>query len=204
MENAYELFEIFSNSKKLKEFRKIYFETIDTPVLYKVMSNKPEWFSYSKGVYDADKLMKGTFFEFGMVPIKGHKFDNIITEFIEHGQTVPNSVKAIRFEGENNFLYTHSVGFLKRGKNFTSYPVLKINEDIYNLCMIQNRYFSKVTVDDLSKYSDFFSVGEEPYKIVSESSMEDLYRTGRLNIEQYKELLNSYQKEVELVKTLRR
>lgn len=195
MEKIYERFEIIPDVIRLKAFREEYINTVSKPVLHKIITNRP--MIYYSNVYESKKGI----FELGIVPLK--KDDKkVIRNFTEYG-AVNKQVKAISYM--NKVIFVTMLGPLeKTGITYKISPVIILNEDIYNLIRIQNRDFNNITVDDLSKYSDFFRVSDKPYSIISESRLEDMYRTGELSLKKYKEKQESLEREAILVKTLRK
>lgn len=190
----FELFEILPKSERLKKFREEFIRTINKPLLFKVISNTPYWFISNKS------YKKGSFFEFGLVPL-AIQDESVIKTFINHCPG-KDEVKHVKIDNKHYFLYTPGT-IVKRGRTFTTLPALVINEDVFNLVKIQNRDFKSVTLDDLQRYSSFFEVKDEPYTTIYESRLEDLYRTGDLTLQQYKETILRYEREETLIRTLR-
>ncbi len=196
----YELFKIYTDVDKLKALRAAYINTKKSPYLKKVTSNTADWFYYNKGIYSKDNVKKGQLFEIMYQP--SDRYENaIVNNFIFRGPS-RNEVKCVEFEGKKVFMYTPFEIF-KNGSKYRVLGVLPITEDIYNLTKIQYRDFDAVTTDNISKYKRFFTVANTPYCIIYESRLEDLRRLQALDMEEYKNLLNSYEKETKLVKTLR-
>lgn len=196
MEKVYEKYEITPDITKLRAFRETYIATLNKPVLHKVITNKPMVY-YSNGLYERKKGI----FEFGVVPLK--KDDNkIIKSFTEFG--VENRcVKRIKYM--DKIIYIAFMGPLeKTGSTYRISPSILLSEDLYNLIKIQNRDFNNVTLDDISRYSEFFTVSDKPYSVISEDRLEDMYRTGELSLNAYKEKVDSLEREEILVKTLRK
>lgn len=196
----FELYEITMESEKLKAFRKAYIDTFKGNLVNRIISSSPVWFNYTEGLFDADKVLKGNYFEFGYLPIKRINKDFIIG-FIEN-PTLSSQVRAIKFEGKTYFIYLNS-NIVKNGRTYQVSPTLKINEDLYNIAKIQARDFSGLTVSDLSRYREFFKVGNIPYLTITENWIEDLYRNGHITREEYNNRLKKYENEVRLVQTLR-
>ena len=192
----FEIYEIIPNVEKLRLFREEYIKMLKSPKTFKVVSNKPNWFYYNKGIY----AHKAGFFEFGLVPTLDD-YQALINQFIYYAPT-KSQVKALRYNNENIFLYTTS-SIDKCGRTYRVSPVLLINEFIYNLVKIQNRDFDAINLDDLSDYKPFFKVSEEPYSIITENRIEDLYRIGEISHDDYINSLNKYERETRLVKTLK-
>ena len=192
----FEIFEIIPNVDKLKLFREEYIKMLKTPKTVKIVSNKPNWFYYNKGIY----IHRKGFFEFGIVPIE-EDHQSLIKQFIQYGPT-KSQVKALRYNNDNIYIYTPST-IDKCGRTYRVAPAIVINEDIYNLVKIQNRDFESICLKDLSSYKPFFKVSEEPYSVVSENRIEDLYRIGELSHQEYLDSLNKYEHEARLVKTLK-
>ena len=202
MKRRYDLFEIVPESEKLAAFRQAYVDTISQPSVYKVVSSSAEWFYFNHGIYDVKTHLKDEYFEFTFIK-KGDSYPRLFKNFIEYGPKHGSNIKAIRYNGEEKFLYTDS-NVITRGTKYSLEPVIPVSEDIYNLSQIQFRQFSTLELDDLSKYSEFFKVSFTPYASFSEEFIEDLYRTGKINSETYLSLLENLEKEMSLVNTLRR
>ncbi len=198
---TFNLYPIVANVDKIKIFKEEYLKTINGEITYKILCTHPEWFYFDKGIYDLDKAVKNRFCEFSLLPVCGHY--KLVNDYVSYGAQDSEFLKALRFSGKNIFIYTKS-DIAKRGRVYSVTPVIKINEDLYNIEMINLRNFSSVTTRDLSRYSDFFTVLDEPYQIIEEARIEDLYRTGKISLKQYKEQVKSYENEEILVKTLRK
>lgn len=195
----FELYEITMECEKLKTFKEEYIKTFNGPLINRIISSSPKWFE-SNGLFDADTYGKRNFFEFCIVPIK-----KINSSFIDRFvNTSLNSyqVKAVRFEGKDYYIYTTN-DIYKKGRTYTVSPTILINEDIYNIAKIQSRDFTGLAVSDLTKYREFFKISSEPYLVVTESWLEDLYRNGHISKEEYKNRITKYENEVNLVKTLK-
>lgn len=196
---TFEIYEITTNAEKLKVFRREYINNFVGNPVNRIISSSPAWFN-SKGLFDPKKDLKGSFFELGISNIKKVK-KGFIESFIELSP-LASQVKAIKFEGKNYFIYTNS-NITKKGSTYQVEPCIIINEDIYNMAKILSRDFSSLTVDDLSKYKEFFKVSDKSYLVITENWLEDLYRNGDITKEEYQERINRYRDEVRLTKTLR-
>lgn len=196
---TFELYEITMQCDKLKVFKEEYIKTFNGPLFNRIISSNPKWFE-SNVLFDADTYGKRNFFEFGIAPLK--KVNNAFINGFINSSLHSTQVKAVRFEGKDYYIYTNS-DINKKGRTYTVSPTILINEDIYNIAKIQSRDFSGLTISDLTKYRDFFKLSNEPYLIVTESWLEDLYRNGHISKEEYKNRITRYENEVNLVKTLR-
>ena len=196
----FEMYEITMESEKLKAFRKAFIDTFEGNLINRIISSSPIWFNYTKGLFDADKELKGNYFEFCTLPIKKAN-NSFISSFIENA-TLSNQVKAIRFEGKTYFIYSNS-DIVKSGRTYQLSPAMIINEDLYNIAKIQSRDFSGLTINDLGKYREFFKVGNKPYLTITENWLEDLYRNGHISREEYNNRINKYENEARLIQTLR-
>lgn len=197
---TFEIYEITMNSEKLKEFRQAYVDTFNGPLVNRIISSSPVWFNYDRGLFDADKELKGSFFEFGLAPIRRIR-KSYIDNFINIAP-FRDQVKAVRFEKKDYYIYT-PVDISKKGRTYQVSPTIIINEDIFNMTKIQARDFSGLTLNDLGRYRDFFKVSDEPYLVITENWLEDLYRNGHITKEEYLRRLGKYEDEVRLIKTLR-
>ena len=196
----FSLYPILPNSKKLEEFRREYIRTLNGNVIYRILCTNPRWF-YERGLYDVETILRKRFYEFAFIPYTEESRD-FLQNYIQYGATDIKELKALRVYGENNYIYTNR-DLDKRGRVYSVAPIIKINEDLYNLDMIRLREFSLITTDDLSAYSSFFTVGTDPYYEIEESRIEDLYRTGKITPSQYEQKIASYKREMKLVKNLR-
>lgn len=201
MTRKYELYEITSEVTLLEKFREEYIKSINGPVVSKVVSSHAGWYYYRDGIYDVDKMMKNAYFGLSLIPISGHS--KLVEDFIVNGASNKLELKAVRYEGKEIFMYVPAY-ITKRGRNYETSPIIKINEDIYNIGKIIARDFSSITIDDLKRYRDYFNISESPYVVIDEARVEDLYRTGDLSREDYKKQLEKYELEERLVKTLRK
>lgn len=202
MTKKYELYEILSDCEKLKKLREEYINSLSGNFVSKIVSTKQDWFFYNQGVYVVEKELKGAFFEMEFFPTSLY-YKSFISDFVLHGPSCNEFVKGISYDGKDKFIYTNSA-IVKRGKNYTVSPAFEISEDLYNLSKIQFRDFGAVTTEDLGKYSEFFIIGDNPYMIIDEVRIEDLYRTGQISRADYKDCLEKYEIEERLVKTLRK
>lgn len=198
-------FEIIPNSERLREFRRAFVNTIEIPTLYKVMSSKPNWFYYRRGIYDVSKQLGDTFFQFALVPIK--ETDEMVKvafdEFVKTGCVSTEHVKGITYEGQDNFIFSASVLMAKRGRNYNLNPVIPINSDIYNLSKIEFGDFLGISSTDLSQYSEFFNISDNPKEIISKSRLRENFDNGLITYPEYLERIERLEKEERLVKTLR-
>lgn len=196
MEKIYEKYEIIPDVNKLRAFREVFISELNKPILHKVITNKPLIY-YASNLYERKKGI----FEFGVVPLKKDD-SSIIRNFIDFGL---ENRYAKRVRHIDKIIYYGIMGPLeKTGSTYRISPVILLNEDVYNLIKIQNRDFDNVTTEDLSKYSEFFNVGDNPYSTLSENRLEDMYRTGELSLLEYKKKQESLEREEKLVKTLRK
>ncbi len=192
----FEIFEVFPNVKKLKQFREEYIRTFEGNIISKVISRSTKWYKYNEGVYAPSKIGLNT------IPIasvddllddsniKGNDslngYKNSIFNFINYGAGNVNQVKALKlmhdgdvefYKPVNKFVYLLQEPE-KRGVSYST-DVLVINEDLYNMAMIQFRNFiATTTPEDLSRYADFFSVSQSPYAYISEEAISDFQRCG--------------------------
>ena len=198
--SRYDLYEILTDTEMLRDLRKAYIDSLEKPYTKKVISNIPDWYDYNNGVFSMEKINKKRLFEIMFQP--SDRFEEEVVNYFLNAGPTRHEVKALEFEGETYYLYV-PMELEKIGKNYRTYGVLPITEDLYNLTKIQFRDFNAVTKDNLTMYRDFFEVSEKPYSIVYESRLEDLRRIKNYNQEEYNALLSSYEREIKLVKTLR-
>ncbi|MCI8330512.1 MAG: hypothetical protein HFE04_00250 [Bacilli bacterium] len=191
----FEIFEVFPNVEKLKQFREEYIKTFKGSLVNKVISRSTKWYKYNEGVYTPSKIGLST------IPIASlndllnndNKRDNSSIEllsdifnFINYGASNVNQVKALKLKHDGDVEFYKPVNKFvyllqepqKRGVSYST-EVLSINEDLYNMIMIQFRNFvATTTPEDLSRYADFFSVSESPYAYISEEAISDFQRCG--------------------------
>ncbi len=196
----FKLYPIISDTEKLKEERKRYIEMLGENVVIKILSSTPIWYSSGK-VFDFNKELNGRYYEFCTHPIKDkYGFKD---EFIEKGPYDGKSVLGVNVDNQRRFFYTAPTIY-KYGKSYIVEPSIEISEDLFNIYKILFRDFSHITLDDISKYREFFSVSNEPYMEFDEEVLEESYRLGNITLKQYKEKLDKALTEQRLVKTLRK
>lgn len=205
MSRQFEIFEITPNSEKLRTFRNSFVHTIERPTLYKILSSSPNWFYYRRGVYDVREQLGGSFFQFAMVPVKEDTktIKEAFNDFVKNGCVSTEHVKGIRYEENDRFIFSASVLMSKRGRNYNLNPVIPVSEDIYNLSKVEFGDFLAITTQDLSQYSEFFTVSDKPKLVISRNRIRENYENGLISYPEYLERIAKLDKEEKLVKTLR-
>lgn len=196
--HEYMFFEVIPNADMVRKFKEEFIKTLSEPLMYKLICNKIDWIRSSK------YITGDNFFEMGLIPLK--KSDKYaLNMFMNNTSAVVNvnRYKALTVNGNTTYLFVPCKPD-KLGRTYQISPVIKISEDIYNIAKISAGQFDMVTLEDLSKYSSFFSVADVPFMIKSEASIERRYRNGLITLDEYRDQLTKYQREERLVKTLRR
>lgn len=204
------VFEVSPNVEKLKQFREEYIRTFEGDLINKIISRSKKWYNYDKGVYvpsvigmsikpvaKVNELLAG--FD------SNNKRNDIfrvyassVNDFINYGVSGYNQVKALKVDHDNDVvLYKPGNQYFylleepqKKGTSYNT-DVIMINEDLYNMAMIQYRNFvATTTPDDLSRYSDYFFVGSEPYAYLSEEAIGDMQRCGYIDGKKMEEIIN--------------
>lgn len=206
----FEIFEVSPNVEKLKQFREEYIRTFEGDLINKIISRSRKWYIYNKGVYTPSAI------GMSIKPIakvnellagfdSNNKKNDIfrvyassVDDFINFGVSGYNQVKALKvnhdsdiefYKPDNQYFYLLEEP-QKKGTSYNT-DVIMINEDLYNMAMIQYRNFAATTTpDDLSRYSDYFFVGSEPYAYLSEEAIGDMQRCGYINGEKMEEIIN--------------
>jgi len=130
MAKSFELFEIISDSDKLKDLRKEYIGSIEGSVVSKIISSDQRWFYYNNGIYNVEEMMGSSFFEMTLIPLSG--YTKFVQDYINFGSLNRLCLKAIKYDGEDYFLLTTG-DINKRGRTYSVNPVLRLNEDLYNI-----------------------------------------------------------------------
>lgn len=199
-DHEYMFFDVLSDKTLMSKFKEEYVKLSKEPLLYKLIVNKIEWFNMGSIYVPSEK----EFFEMGLVPLKKFVF-NYKKIFIDDNRETINInryKKVVTKEGTYYLFIPY--GFIKIGRTYTSSPVIKVSEDIYNLAKISAGKFTDVTKDDISMYSKFFKVSEVPYMVKSEAYIEKEYRNGDITNKEYSSLLEEYTREEKLVKSLKK
>lgn len=197
----FELFKVVPNEEEIQRAKEEFISSLQTPALFKVISNDPNWFYYTKGVFSQDNMPGHKMFEIVFLPSDRNQKE-VISSFQEHNALV-EELKAVNFENDSVFLYTPE-DIMKIGRTYRALNVLPISETLYNIMQIINSNFEAVTKEDLSIYKRFIKrISETPYKTVYESELETLYRLHRITKKEYYRSIESLEKEVSLIRTLK-
>lgn len=213
MEKKYELLEVRPNVDALRAFREEYIKTFEGSPICKIISRTDKWYKNINGnkVYSSSKL------GIGVIPIlknskdfQNHFLD--MDKFIKYGPCNVLQARAIKMDAQDtesviNYFYLFE-GPCSTSSKLSGYktPALKIDEDIYNMIMIQFRKFNLTTTpQDLSRYSDFFTVGDAYAKLEFSASMiEDLYRCSVMSYDQINEMLEDLELQEIAINSLRK
>lgn len=200
-DHEYMFFDVLSDKTLMSKFKEEYVKLSKGPLLYKLIVNKIDWFNLGSSIYVPSE---NEFFEMGLVPLKKYVF-NYRKVFIDDNRDAINANRYKKVVTKDGTYYLFiPYGFVKNGRTYTSIPVIKISENIYNIAKISAGKFTDVTKEDLSMYSKFFKVSEVPYMIKSEAYIEREYRNGDITNKEYSSLLEEYKREEKLVKSLKR
>lgn len=204
----FEIFEVSPNAEKLRQFREEYIRTFEGDLINRIISRSRKWYNYSKGVYTpstiglsvkqiarANELLAG----FDAKDKKNKIFKyyaNSVSDFISYGVSSSNQVKALSIKHDDDIEFFKPVNqyyYLLEApqKKGTSYITdsISINEDLYNMAMIQYRNFEATTTpEDLSRYAEYFNIGDKPYLFVSEEAIEDWQRCGYVSEDKIEEI----------------
>lgn len=198
-DHEYMFFDILSDKTLMSKFKEEYVKFTKECLLYKLIVNKVDWFNMSSTYSPSEN----EFFEMGLVPLKKARFDYKKLFIDDNRDVISSRYKKITTKEGTYYLFI-PYGFVKNGRTFTSSPVVKVTEDIYNITKISSGKLVDVTKDDLSVYSRFFKVSEVPYMVKSEAYIEKEYRNGNITNKEYSSLLEDYRREEKLVKTLKK
>lgn len=206
MSEQFEIFEVKPRSEKLREFRKAFVDSIECPILYKIISSNSRWFYYRHGIYNVSEQLGDIFFQFGLVPIKekSENISSLFQEFVHKGPVFSEQVKGINYEGKNSFIFSSSVAMEKRSKNYQLKPVFPINQDVYNLCKIEHGDFLGIEDDDISRYAEFFDISDKPKLVITRHRLRENVNTGLLTYNDYLEKIERLQKQESLVLSLKK
>lgn len=207
----FEIFEVSPNAEKLRQFREEYIRTFEGDLINRIISRSRKWYNYSKGVYTpstiglsvkliarANELLDG----FDAKDKKNKIFRyyaNSVSDFISYGVSSSNQVKALSIKHDDDIEFFKPVNqyyYLLEApqKKGTSYITdsISINEDLYNMAMIQYRNFEATTTpEDLSRYAEYFNIGDKPYLFVSEEAIEDWQRCGYVSEDKIEEIMKT-------------
>lgn len=217
MVKKYELFEVRPNVEALKAFREEYIKTFQGNPLCKILSRTDKWYRSKNGLYTPSVL------SLGIAPLSKKEMDLKtkkkiidIDSFVRYGASNVQQVRAINVSAEPGvriykstprYFYLFEAPSMINRINGFSTPALELNQDLYNMFMIQFRRFGATTTpDDLSRYSDYFSViDENPSKFkFSDSLIEDFYKCSIMSEQDINMLFKNLEIEEQAVRSLRK
>jgi len=220
----FEIFEVSPNVEKLRQFREEYIRSFEGDLINKIISRSRKWYNYNKGVYSPSPIglsikpiamVNDLLVGFDSDSKRNETFRNYATsvsDFVNFGAYGSNQVKALSIKHDSDIEFFKPINqyyYLleepqKKGATYTTDAIV-INEDIYNMAMIQFRNFEAVTTpEDLSRYSDFFIVGNETYAFVTEMALEDFQRCGYLKESELEEIISKLETSQKAVLSLRK
>lgn len=212
----YESFEVFPNVEKLRIFREEFLKNFKGDLINKIISRSDKWYKYDKGIYTPSTIglsikplvVKNSEKEV----ISSHSTD--IRDFINYGIQDKKKVSALRLKSNSDVKFLNPINkffFLledpqKLGRTYST-TALEINEDLYNMAMIQCRNFlATTTPDDLSRYSEFFEVSDEAYAgiKINEQAISDFNRCGIISEGELRNILDTLEATQRSVLSLKR
>lgn len=211
----YELFDVTPNVEALRSYREKYLRLFEGDIIYKITSRSTKWYEHNKGVYTPSKI------GMGIIPLISKEklriqdafyseYRNEVNTFVFSGASNLQRAKALKhsMSGERritDYFYVidnpHKMGSTYRT------DAIKINEDVYNMIMIQFRNFiATTTPQDLSRYAKYFNVSDEAYAkfSLSDSFVDDLFRCNVMSEEDIEGLKNRLDIEKMAVLSLRK
>ena len=201
MQKVFEVYNVIPNSALLKKARQEFLSTLKIPV-YKILSSTPLVWLPRKEVYDFSERFGNVYHAFSYMPVRWFSLD-YVQKFINDGPAMPDNLRAIRYKGEDLYFYSTD-SIIKKGKKYEVPTSILINEDLYNLSRIQFKDFIGLTKEDISEYSEYFTVSDKPTSVISASHYEDLARNGLITTEQKEEILKNLELEPHFIKYLRK
>ena len=204
MSKKFEIYDICVKDEPIQCLKNDFINGLDEKTLYKVISSTYKCWN-SSSLYDFNKIFGRLFYDFTLIQ-KDYREEFIrkfMNDFI-YSCNSPKDVKGIVYDDKEVFLYSPVFEMTRKGKHFHVEPALLINRDIYNITKIQFGDFLSVLGDDISSYSQYFTVSDSPRDIVSEDLYEDLFKAGTLNREQYLRNVEYLERREHLVRTLRK
>ncbi len=216
MVKKFKLYEVKPNVEALKAFREEYIKTFKGSPLCKILSRTDKWYKSKSDIYNPSVLSLGIA-PLGKIEMERNKKIVDVEGFIKYGAINVNQVRAINVKKESSVkLYKPQVDYfylfegpMSKGSKINGYftYALKLNQDLYNLFMIQYRRFSYTdTPHDLSRYQDYFTVLDNPYATYqfSEERLEDFYRCSMMSEKDIENMIRNFEIEEEAVMSLRK
>ena len=210
----YNMFGIQPNIEALRKFREEYINNFSGDLIYKITSRSDKWFKYKDGIYSPSKLSIACKPIYKKDQITDKNYGNLINLFCEYDALDQNMIKAFKsYYGENDTVLTYPQNNFfylfgepeERGVTYSTTGMV-INEDLYNMAMINSRSFYAVTTpDDLSRYSEFFTVSDQAIAQFNftDEYLEDLWRCGKMSTEEIQKFVERLDIEKQAVLSLR-
>lgn len=191
---------VFPVKEELNKLKKDFISSKDSYDLCSVSSMNKDWFNNKNGIYsvkDEDK------FEVKLISDKIMSLF-FINEFIRNGLNSKYQLNAVNKSNINYFVLSW-LGISKNEDKYFLEQAALISEHVYNIYMIMaRRFLSTTTPDDLSYYSNYFTVFEMSEQVINTNIIEQEYNNKLITLDEMNEKISMLERENKAILSLRK